>query len=284
MVLVNEAKRAMARRVLALGCLVAGLVPLRAMADTPLLELSEQGSFPGVLVENVVVPLPSEIFAVLDKLGGDSWEVNEEMLADTRVRGGREGMALLLGVVIAEGFVGAQAENGEAVRSVGRNVLRLADALGLRAEVEAHCQAILEAVESEDWRKIREEFDRAELSVRSTMAKMDDTDLAQCVSIGGWIRGTEVVAENVGEAYTADRAELLNQALIIDHLRVETDRIRQGSGESRSDAVLAAIGEGLLRIDGILEGASGEEEFSALRSRELAAVCSDLVARIREGQ
>lgn len=264
-----------------------GLVILcegRTLAETQLLELSEEGIFPGVMVENVVVPLPSEIFAVLDKLGGDNWEVSEAMLTDARVRGGREGMALLLGVVIAEGFVAAQAENAEAVRSVGRNVLRLADALALRDEVEAHCQAILEAVEAEDWQKIREEFDRAELSVRSTMAKMDDTDLAQCVSIGGWIRGTEVVAENVGDAYTADRAELLNQTLIIDHLRVETDRIREKTGERRSDVVLTAIGEGLDQINGILEGTSEEEEFSALRSRELAAVCSGLVGRIREGQ
>jgi len=264
-----------------------GLVILcegRTLAETQLLELSEEGIFPGVMVENVVVPLPSEIFAVLDKLGGDNWEVSEAMLTDARVRGGREGMALLLGVVIAEGFVAAQAENAEAVRSVGRNVLRLADALALRDEVEAHCQAILEAVEAEDWQKIREEFDRAELSVRSTMAKMDDTDLAQCVSIGGWIRGTEVVAENVGDAYTADRAELLNQTLIIDHLRVETDRIREKTGERRSDVVLTAIGEGLDQINGILEGTSEEKEFSALRSRELAAVCSGLVGRIREGQ
>ncbi|NIP97655.1 MAG: hypothetical protein GWO24_31180, partial [Akkermansiaceae bacterium] len=74
------------------------------------------------------------------------------------------------------------------------------------------------------------------------------------------------MAENVGDAYTADRAELLNQALIIDHLRVEIDRIMNGSGESFSKDVLVAIGEGLARIMGILEEAQVEEEFSALRS------------------
>jgi hypothetical protein len=284
MVSASNVNSVVARKALACWCLLSVVLSGRTAADTTLLELSGEGNFPGVLVENVVVPLPGEIFAVLDKLGGDSWEVNEAMLVDTRVRGGREGIALLLGVVIAEGFVGAQAENGEAVRAVGRNVLRLADALGLRTEVEAHCQAILEAVEAADWQQIRAEFDRAEVSVRSTMAEMDDTDLAQCVSIGGWIRGTEVVAKNVGEAYTADRAELLNQALIIDHLRVETDRIRQGNDASRSDGVLAAIDAGLLRIEEILEGVGEAEEFSALRSRELASVCADLVARIREGQ
>ena len=123
--------------------LALGFISLpQVLAEKSLLTLGDDESFPGVIVENVVIPLPSEIFLVLDKLGGDGWEVNRELLEDARVRGGREGMALLLGVVIAEGFVGAQAEDPEAIRSVGRNVLRLADALGLREEVEAHCQAI----------------------------------------------------------------------------------------------------------------------------------------------
>ena len=112
---------------------------------------------------------------------------------------------------------------------------------------------------------------------------MDDEDLAQCVSIGGWIRGTGVVAENIGKAYTADRAELLNQSLIIEHLQVETDRMTNATEGGRSTDLLVAVSAGLATMTGILETAN-KEGFSALRSQQLGTVCSELVGRIREGK
>ncbi len=60
--------------------------------------------FPAAEVEDVVVPVPSEIFSVLDKLGSPNWrgELRGSLGKNT---GNRAQVALLLGTVIADGFI-----------------------------------------------------------------------------------------------------------------------------------------------------------------------------------
>src|SRR3982751_5389818 len=65
-------------------------------------------------VENVVVPRPDEVFGALNKLGGVNWK--DYVRTD---RGSnftdRARIALLLGSVIADGFIAVQAEDTPAV-------------------------------------------------------------------------------------------------------------------------------------------------------------------------
>ena len=47
------------------------------------------------------------------------------------------------------------------------------------------------------------------------MERMRDSDLAQCVSLGGWLRGTASVTSVISKDYTSDSAELLNPGKVI---------------------------------------------------------------------
>src|SRR6266404_714949 len=73
-------------------------------------------------VENVVVPLPNEIFGALNKLGSVNWGeyVRTEKSSNFTER---PRIALLLGTVIADGFVAVQAEDAPAVKEIGQRVL-----------------------------------------------------------------------------------------------------------------------------------------------------------------
>src|SRR4051794_37457040 len=76
-------------------------------------------------VENVVVPLPNEVFGALDKLGGVNWKEyvrSSKGITFTE----RPRIALLLGTVIADGFIAVQAEDAPAVKDIGQRVLSLA--------------------------------------------------------------------------------------------------------------------------------------------------------------
>ncbi|MCB1225309.1 MAG: hypothetical protein KDK99_05815 [Verrucomicrobiales bacterium] len=173
-------------------------------------------AFPGQVVDDVVVPVPSEVFSVLDKLGEPNWrqeirEMNTPQTSD------RTRLTLLFGEAVAEGFVAVQAEDKEAVKDAGREVNNLATALGLSRSVLPHANAILEAADHNDWRSIRKELDLTQKTVRDTMEQMRDADLAQLVSLGGWLRGTASVTSVVGKAFSADRAELLNQPMLVEH-------------------------------------------------------------------
>jgi len=107
---------------------IAASVPRLAVADAPARQI-DLNRFPATKLDNVVVPLPSEVFNVLDKLGTPDWR-GELRNPNINNRGERAQIALLLGSVVAEGFVAVEATDRERVKQVGRDVLQLARAIG----------------------------------------------------------------------------------------------------------------------------------------------------------
>src|ERR1022692_4904316 len=63
-------------------------------------------------IDDVLVPVPSEIFNTLDKFAHSNWRaVQRPELAQWRPHGDQAEIALLLGAVIAEGFIAVEAED-----------------------------------------------------------------------------------------------------------------------------------------------------------------------------
>lgn len=172
--------------------------------------------FPATAVDEVVVPLPSEIFSVLDKVGSPDWK---EELPRTfgKNTGDRAQVALLLGAVIADGFIAVELEDSEKVKDIGREVLNLAGAINVRKAVIARSNSITDKANARDWPAVRREFDGALQDVRTAMQELDDNDLAQLVSLGGWLRGTEVLTSIVKKDYNPQVAELLHQPELINY-------------------------------------------------------------------
>src|SRR5690242_7029211 len=76
-------------------------------------------------VEDVVVPLPNEIFGALNKLGSVNWRAHVRSDKGPNFTE-RPRIALLLGTVIADGFIAVQAEDAETVKDIGQRVMALA--------------------------------------------------------------------------------------------------------------------------------------------------------------
>src|SRR5438132_959008 len=94
-------------------------------------------------VENVVVPLPSEVFGALNKLGAVNWK--EYVRSDKGQNfTERPRIALLLGTVIADGFIAVQAEDTPAVKEIGQRVLNLSRGIGVGNSITPHAKAITE--------------------------------------------------------------------------------------------------------------------------------------------
>ncbi|HCN30970.1 MAG TPA: hypothetical protein DIT64_20100 [Verrucomicrobiales bacterium] len=232
-------------------------------------------AFPGQLVDDVVVPVPSEVFTVLDKLGSPNWrqEVRKEKPPKT---GDRTRLALLFGLTVAEGFVAVQAEDKESVKDIGRDVIDLATALGLIKAVRPHAQAILDAADAGDWATIRKEFDKTQKTVRDSMEQMKDNDLSQCVSIGGWLRGTASVTSVVTKNFSADSAELLNQPMLVEHF---ISRIERMARDKKDHDAITDIAKGLRGILGRMEGAV--DGFTRDAVREIGKICETLLGEIK---
>ena len=171
------------------ACAVSLFSFATAQADQPPTSIN-LSDFPAASVQDVVVPVPSEIFAALDKLGNPNWK-GQLRLDKTHNPSNRAHVALLLGSVIAEGFIAVEAEDKERVKDLGRDVLTLADAINVRKSVIARSKSIIDKADHHDWRGVRAEFDGALQDVRSAMDEMNDDNLAQLVSLGGWLKNCE---------------------------------------------------------------------------------------------
>lgn len=169
-------------------------------------------------VEDVVVPLPNEVFGALNKLGPVNWKeyVRNEKGSNFKER---PRIALVLGTVIADGFIAVQAQDAPAVKEIGQRVLGLARGIGVGNSITPHAKAITEAADKKNWTGVRQELDRTQNSVQNAMNEMRDEKLSHLVSLGGWLRGTEVLTAVVNKQFTPDGAELLNQPELLTYFQ-----------------------------------------------------------------
>ena len=167
-------------------------------------------------VDDVVVPLPNEVFGALNKLGGVNWReyVRNDKGANFTER---PRIALLLGAVIADGFIAVQAEDAPTVKDIGQRVLGLSKAIGVSSSITAHAKAITDAADKRNWAGVRQELDKTQNSVQQAMNEVHDEKLSQLVSLGGWLRGTEVLTSVVNKRYSEEGSEPLHQPDLVNY-------------------------------------------------------------------
>lgn len=218
----------------ALFSLLIASLPLSGLAKAAEPPKSiDVSSLPATVVDEVVIPMPTEVFGVLDKLGSPNWH---EVLRPVKTEnlGKRPQVALLLGVTIAEGFIAVEAQEPEEIKKIGRQVLSLSKAIGVQKSVIARTSSIIEAADKKDWDTVRHEFDGASKDVKQAMIELDDAQLAQLVSLGGWLRGTEALTQVVGKNYSKDGAELLHQPAILEYFQRRLDGLNPRLKENQT--------------------------------------------------
>jgi hypothetical protein len=229
------------------------------------------------LIDDVVVPVPSEIFRVLDRLGKPHWEdVLRPSKSLAKAPGEQAQTALLLGTVIAEGFIAVEATNTAEVKEIGKNVLNLAKALGVGKEVTKRTTSILDLAGKSDWVGVRKELDGALSDVKAAMIKLDSEPLSQLVSLGGWLRGTEALTTVVSKSYTKDGAELLHQPLLLDYFE---KRIANMKPKFKANPAVSKVQKGLIDIRPLM-GLSDGTEISEKTVNEIKVIAEDLVKTI----
>jgi hypothetical protein len=200
-------------------------------------------------VEDVVVPLPNEIFGALNKLGTVNWK--EHVRSD---KGNnfteRPRIALLLGTVIADGFIAVQAEDAPTVKDIGQRVMALAKGIGVGNSITPHAKAIIEAADKRRWENVRQELDRTQNSVQQAMNEVQDQKLSELVSLGGWLRGTQVLTSVVSKKFSQEGAELLHQPDLVDHFQAKL----QSMPPNDSVPVLHQIQEALKEVKPLISG------------------------------
>jgi hypothetical protein len=241
-----------------------------AFAETP--QSIDVTGFGGAkMVDEVVVPVPTEIFGVLDKLVNPKWRDAQHPLGKEvlHARATREETALLLGWVIAEGFIAVEATDTEEVKNIGQSVLSLASALSVRKVVVPRSKAIIEGADKKNWAQVRSELDKAEKEVRDAMRDLNDESLSQLVSLGGWLRGTEALTDVILQGYNKETAELLHQPVLVEFFIRKLENTPKLKGKPLVDKLDAGLKEvrPLVGTEGSVISEKSVKEIKAIAER-----------------
>lgn len=224
-------------------------------------------------MEGVVVPVPKEIFRSLDQFHDANWRtVQRPEVARWKSHGDQAQIALLLGIEIAEGFVAVEAENGTEVKNIGNTVLKLARGLGVGKSALRRSRSIVEYADKNEWTAARKEWDGIFSDLETGMIEIKSKELAQLVSLGGWLRGTEALCSLVLQNYSAERAALIRQPVLLDYL---AQQLLAMKSEFRTRPMVAKMLEGIRKIRALIP--NDTEPVTEKTVREIDRICNELV-------
>jgi len=243
-----------------------------ALAQTP----SEQNSpLPSQAkpVHGLAVPVPKEIFRSLDQFRDANWAaVKRPEVARWKSHGDQAQIATLLGVVIAEGFIAMEAKDSTEVKNLGSNMLSLAGGLGIRERALGRSRSIMELADKNEWSEARKEWDGVLSDLETGMIEVKSEQLAQLVSLGGWLRGTEALSGLVLQNYSPERSNLIRQPALMDYLEKQLGAM---SSDIRTRPIVVKLLDGLHTIRSLVESESGS--LSQETVRKVHSVCAELV-------
>ena len=167
-------------------------------------------------VNPYTTPAIARIFQQLDELKPLPFEQLRRPLPETLGRN-RDEKALLFGGLIADGFLIVEAERKNLVENFGRVLLRQARALGVAERVTRHSASLTELGRHGDWLAVRNELIATQADVEQAMIELRDQQMAQLISLGGWLRGLEISAGAVEANFSAARAKILAEPDLVDY-------------------------------------------------------------------
>ncbi len=266
--------------------LAAGLAVCPA-AWIPASEAMTKAQIQSAAVSDVItIPSPGEFFAALDDCGQPNWKqmFQPKTAASTA---SREQMALMLGVLVADGYLAVEAQDGQGVKNTGKEIINLAKKLGLARENDNDSQRLLrrgnsifDFAENNDWSTLREELEATQNEVKLLMVEQKDKDLVILVTVGAWIRGTQVAAEFISKNYSPGLAGILRQPAIVEYLLSVLDSLPE---KLREGPLIADLRKKLVAVLALVQ-TKDRAPLAPEAVQELAATMLSLVNTISSGE
>lgn len=216
--------------------------PLVAAAPDALTPAEMKGA---VVLDEVSLPTPGEFFAAINKLDRPNWSQLAARKPGPLATANRAQTSLNLGVRVADGFIAVEAQDGQQVKNVGKDIIDLAKGLGVSQSILARGNSLSDFAENNDWTALKEELDATENEVKLQMAAQKDSDLISLVTIGGWLRGVQAASGVIGSAYRPEAARLLRQPAVVEILVARIDGLPD---RLKTDELVGKVRNGLIEI------------------------------------
>jgi len=222
---------------------LAGIIFAATGAETGRLPAEQLAK--AVRTDAISIPTPGELFAAIEKPGKTDWSGQYRGPMPITYRN-RAQIALNLGGLIADGFIAVEAKDSQQVKNIGSDIIKLAKALGVSENLLKRGNSINEFAENNEWDTLQEELEATQNEVKSSMQSHNDQDLVILVSLGGWIRGTQVVSGAIAQNYDERSAKVLRQPALVKFMQSKIDEI---SPELRGEPLVKDVSEELSGIE-----------------------------------
>jgi division protein CdvB (Snf7/Vps24/ESCRT-III family) len=202
----------------------------------------------------ISIPTPGELFAALGKPGKPNWSGQFRGPIPTTYRN-RPQIALNLGGLIADGFIAVEAQDSQQVKNIGTDIIKMAKALGVSENILSRGNSINDFAENNEWDALQEELEATQNEVKSSMLSHQDQDLVILVSLGGWIRGTEVVSSAVLQSFNEQSAKVLRQPALVNLIH---SKLKDVSSETQNDPLVKKVSDQLDVIEKLVSFPPGK--------------------------
>src|SRR6201982_3049667 len=232
-------------RLAKLGMVTLGAVVFAATGATDTGRLPAEQLQKAVRSDSISIPTPGELFSALGKSEKTNWSGQYRGPMPVTYRN-RAQIALNLGGLIADGFIAVEAKDGQQVKNIGSDIIKLAKALGVSERLLGRGKSINEFADNNEWDTLQEELEATENEVKSSMQSHADQELVILVTLGGWIRGTQVVTGAIVKNYNESAAKVLRQPGLVHFMQSKLNEI---SPELRQEPLVKSVSEQLNGIE-----------------------------------
>lgn len=242
---------------------------LRAGDTTNLTSLQMQGA---IYLDAMSIPCPGEIFAAINKVSRPNWSALARG-GNAPVTTNRAQLALAVGILVTNGYIAVEAQDGQQVKNIGRDIMTMSKALGVGQNILSRGNNLIEFADHNQWDSLRNELEATENEVKTTMVEQQDRNLVTLTSAGAWLRGLEVAADIITKHYSTEGAALLCEPELARHLAADLEVLPE---KLRSDLLVIRAKNTLNNVAALLE-----KERHAPSKETLLAIKADTEALIK---
>lgn len=226
-----------------------------------------------VFLDSLSIPCPGEVFAALNKVCRPNWATLVTP-ATAPVSGDRAQLALAIGVLATDGYIAVEAQDGQQVKNVGREIMAMAKALGVSQSLLGRGHSLVEFADTGAWEALSDELAATEEEVKATMAGQKDRDLVLLTSSAAWLRGLETATGVVLADDSMRGAAVIRLPELASRLSSDLATLPPRLG---GNPRVVAVREALAKASGLLSAQNPTPEQQKKNLREIHDACATAV-------
>lgn len=142
-------------------------------------------------------------------------------------------LALQLGGMMADGFVIVQCGKMNEVKPIALDLSSYAKAIGAGERVNRHAASLLKNAEDGDLSSFKNNLALIQSDVEQELASLRDSDMANLIGLGGWIRALDAATAALDNKFSEDKAKVIFQPDVPEYFHYILDGVEPEMKERR---------------------------------------------------